>query len=120
MTAQSVCQTASYIQNTNVETTRFDDEWILLNLDQYTVTKINKTGAYLWSLLREEQTVDSLYEVVVAEYGFDSSNKIAKLMIEDFLSELLEYEVIQIVDCEGNGTYHSKCGQKDGMDRASG
>lgn len=97
MTTHSVHKPARYIQNNKIDTTRLDDEWILLNLDEYTVTKINDTGGYFWSLLREEQTVDSLYEAV-SEYRFDSSHEIEKQNIEGFLSELLECRVIQHVD----------------------
>ena len=49
-----------YIQKGNYEATELDGEWIILNTDQYTITKLNDEGGHCWSLLNEVQTADSL------------------------------------------------------------
>lgn len=97
MITQSSHDPVRYIQKNNVEETYIDDEWILLNLDQYTVTKVNKVGGFFWSLLHQEQTVESLLRTIVAEYRLDSSYEILEKDIEDYLSELIRCGLIQDV-----------------------
>lgn len=98
MTAQDIKVQVQYIQKNHlVEATQFDDEWILLNTDDYTVTKLNELGGYCWSLLSDAQTVESLTQAIATEFGMDSSNDMAEKDIEDFVAELIQYGLIQDV-----------------------
>jgi formylmethanofuran dehydrogenase subunit A len=83
-----------YIKKSEYETAQFDDEWIVLNTDQYTITKLNDTGGYCWSLLSEGQTVESLYEAILHKFGSDSAESI-KEDIQCFLLELHGYGLIE-------------------------
>lgn len=76
-----------YTRKSNYETTHFDDEWIVLNTDNYTLTKLNETGGFCWSLLNEVQTVESLSNFIVHNYGaeFDHVKEDVELFLKDLL-----------------------------------
>jgi hypothetical protein len=84
-----------YRRKSNYETAHFDDEWIILNTDLYTLTKLNETGGYCWELLCDIQTVESLCEAVVQKYdqGFEG----VKEDVDRFLLELHECGLIENV-----------------------
>jgi hypothetical protein len=84
-----------FIRKGDYETTHSDDELIVLNTDESTVTKLNEQGGYCWSLLGEVQTVESLSKAIQQKYGSDTINK--KSNIEVFLLKLMEYGLIKNV-----------------------
>lgn len=47
---------------------------------------LNPTGAYIWELLEQEQTVDSLVEAITARYDVDA--KKAREDVEAFVERL--------------------------------
>ncbi|WP_318505158.1 PqqD family protein [Bacillus sp. T3] len=83
-----------FIQKNNYEATNFDGEWIVLNTDDFTITKLNGTGGFCWNLLQEAQTVESLRGAVREEFGLQADNQED---IDFFLSQLLECGIIRHV-----------------------
>lgn len=81
-----------YTRKSNYDTTHFDDEWIVLNTDNYTLTKLNETGGYCWSLLSEVQTINSLSQSIVDKYGEEL--EYVKEDVELFLKDLLKCGLI--------------------------
>ena len=57
-------------------------------VDFKAVITLNETGAFLWELLNEEQTKESLLEKMAQEYDGDKELMLAD--IEEFLSVLEE------------------------------
>lgn len=47
---------------------------------------LNPTGAYIWELLEQEQTVDSLVEAMIARYDVDA--KKAREDVEAFVEKM--------------------------------
>lgn len=90
--------TTQYIQKGNYEGTELDGEWIILNSDQFTVTKLNHVGGYCWSLLKEPQTSEALTRKVMQDFSVDLSGELVKNDVEDFLSNLLKCGLIKNVD----------------------
>ena len=82
-----------YIRKSDYETVEFDGEWVILNTDCYTVTKLNDIGGQCWSLLGEAQTVESLSKAIEQNYG--TVGQELNSNIETFLAELMEYGLIQ-------------------------
>lgn len=82
-----------YIQKSDYETAEFDGEWVVLNTDNYTVTKLNEIGGFCWSMMKEAQTVDSLLQAIEQEFGRAGDNLSGD--IEAFLSELMTCGLIQ-------------------------
>lgn len=83
---------ARYVQKSNYESTHLDNEWIILNTDDYTVTKLNDIGGFCWSLLEAEQTLESLTQAVGREY---LETKVSGREIEEFLSQLMECGLVK-------------------------
>jgi hypothetical protein len=90
--------TTQFIQNGKYDATEFDGEWIILNTDNYTVTKLNEVGGICWSLLNEAQTVDTLSQSLIREMSFETSIEEVKKDVQEFLSHLVECGLIQNVD----------------------
>ncbi|WP_256218359.1 PqqD family protein [Bacillus sp. MUM 116] len=87
-----------YIQKENVETTELDGEWILLNTDQLTITKLNEVGGLCWSLLNKEQTAESLALAVSEKFKSTEDKEQLKKDMEEFLSHLDECGLIENVN----------------------
>jgi hypothetical protein len=82
-----------YIQVDAYETTRFEDEWIVLNLDNFTVTKLNEAGGFCWALLQNPQTASSIRRALKDEFGDVSQSTEDEL--EKFLVNLLECGLVK-------------------------
>lgn len=82
-----------YIRKSHLETVRVDEEWIVLDTNDFTVTKLNDVGGFCWSLLEGATTVDALAQAVREEYA-DVNESVAK-ELERFLSELVECGLVQ-------------------------
>jgi formylmethanofuran dehydrogenase subunit A len=82
-----------YIQRKEYDTTQVDDEWIILNTEDYTVTTLNQMGGLCWSLVKEPATVDSIIQEVQTHYLLP--NKPIKDDIETFLSEMIKLGLVQ-------------------------
>jgi hypothetical protein len=86
-----------YIQRSPYETTELDSEWLILNTDEFTVTKLNGVGGFCWDLLSESQTVESLVEAVKQRYSPEQDERILKEDIKNFLLHLKECRLIENV-----------------------
>lgn len=84
-----------YRRKCNYETAHLDEEWIVLNTDNYTLTKLNETGGYCWNMLSEAQTVETLSDAIIDK--FDASSERVEEDIEIFIKELIEYGLIENV-----------------------
>lgn len=87
-----------YIQRDHCDATEIDGEWIILNTENYTVTKINEVGGFCWSLLSEIQTVNSLSEKLMLQFSEVASIEQLKCDVEEFLSKLSKCGLIDNVD----------------------
>jgi hypothetical protein len=84
---------AVYKRSMNVEALEVDREWMVLNAEKFTVTKLNEVGGLCWSLLKDAQTLDSLSEVLSEKYAI--SREEAKSDVELFLAELQKLGLIE-------------------------
>jgi hypothetical protein len=89
---------SQFIQKGNMESTELDDEWIILNIDQYTITKLNGVGGHCWSLLNEMQTVDSLTNSLMNKYQEKENKEQIKQDVQEFISKLLKCGLIEHVN----------------------
>ncbi|MCQ6277202.1 PqqD family protein [Bacillus sp. V3B] len=78
-----------YIRKKNYETTSFDGEWIVLNTDNYTITRLNETGGFCWSLLGEAQSVQSLSKAVARKFALIELKDVEEDIVA-FLENLIE------------------------------
>ena len=80
-----------YIKKSNFDTTQIDDEWIILNTDNYTITKVNDMGGFCWSLLDESQSSTSLHQRI--KENFNSSTTAED--VEIYLQQLMDCGLIE-------------------------
>jgi hypothetical protein len=86
-----------FIQIAGYDVTELDHEYLVLNTDQFTVTKLNEVGGFCWNLLKESQSVESLVEAVKKRYSPDQEENILKEDIENFLLHLKDCRLIENV-----------------------
>ncbi|MBO1512385.1 PqqD family protein [Metabacillus bambusae] len=82
-----------YIKKSDYETVNLDDEWIIMNTDNFTVTKLNAIGGFCWTLLEHPQSISSLSQSIKQNY--DLQNESLLTDVEEFLGELIEYGLVQ-------------------------
>lgn len=87
-----------YIQKDNCEATELDGEWIVLNANQCTITKLNDVGGHCWSLLKEAQTAETLTKSMLNKFSAIDETKEVRKDIDEFLNNLLQYGLIEHVD----------------------
>ncbi len=83
-----------YVQSSNYETSQLDDEWIVLNTDHFTVTRLNEVGGFCWTLLQKPHSTRSLIESIRQEYATDGQ-QVHIEEIEGFLTELIQCGLVQ-------------------------
>lgn len=86
--------TATFVQKKNYEASQFDDEWIILNTDQFTVTKVNEVGGYCWMLLESDQTIGTIAEAVKERFEINEEQVTLEIDILNFLTELYQYGLV--------------------------
>ncbi|MGG4167749.1 PqqD family protein [Rossellomorea vietnamensis] len=87
--------TERYVQRKKYEASQFDDEWIILNTDLYTVTKVNEVGGFCWTLLESAQTIDSIATAVEGHFSISEAPSVLRNDIKDFLMELQHYGLVE-------------------------
>ncbi|KRE51268.1 PqqD family protein [Paenibacillus sp. Soil522] len=67
---------AKYKQSHGVEAIEVEGEWIIVHTKNHTVTKLNETAGYIWSLLKQELTMEDLMKWLHSEHSaFESVMK---------------------------------------------
>jgi hypothetical protein len=84
----------TYIRKEEFDTVELDDEWIILNMEAYTVTTLNEVGGFCWKLLREKQTTTTIVQAIEQEYATEES---IQKDIEVFLSTLVQCGLLKYV-----------------------
>ncbi|MBE2975835.1 PqqD family protein [Priestia megaterium] len=85
-----------FVRNQDMEAVQLDSEWVILNTEAYTVTKINELGGYCWSLLESPCTILSLIKSLQTDYQIEDELSFEDM--ESFLSELVKYGLIDHVN----------------------
>ena len=84
--------TQNYRWNENVEAIEMEGQWILLHAEHNTITKLNETGGFIWSLLQQGEDVKQVIDAVTSR--FDVNRNQAQMDVESFLSELKQVDAI--------------------------
>lgn len=83
-----------YVRMNNYESIELDTEWIILNTDEYTLTKLNGVGGFCWSLLGNAQTIDTIADAVRNE--FQSVHSDVETDVEVFLHDMMNRGLVQL------------------------
>ncbi|MFD1674324.1 PqqD family protein [Alicyclobacillus fodiniaquatilis] len=84
-----------YRWNTSVESAELDENWVVMNSEKFTISKLNPIGGFLWSKLQQSLTKAQLVTEVMAEY--EVSEEVATADVVRFLDQLTEYGLIEQV-----------------------
>jgi len=82
-----------YVRTTESEAVEFDQEWIILHADRFTVTKVNETGGLCWSLLKQPQTIHSLALSLAEQY--DITPEQASQDVEHFVRHMMKIGLVR-------------------------
>lgn len=89
---------SAYRQFGSFETKRVGCEWVIFNMNKQTVTRLNEMGAFCWSLLANTQTIDSVIDAINDKFQLGCSQETVRKDLEDFLFDLLRFNMIRHVD----------------------
>lgn len=64
-------------------------EWVVLDAENYLVTKLNETGGWIYNQLREGHPVETVIEAMTATYDITSEQ--ASLDVKMFIEQLVRY-----------------------------
>jgi hypothetical protein len=75
----------TYTRNNDYEAILLDDEWIILNTDNFTITKVNEAGGYCWELLQHSQNTVTLIEKIQEKFNFEAKEQDILSFISDMI-----------------------------------
>ncbi|MEI7026104.1 PqqD family protein [Paenibacillus sp. y28] len=82
-----------YRRMTEADAFEMDQEWMIMNAEQCTVTKLSESGAVCWELLKEDQSMSSL--VAGLQEIYDVTEEEAIRDIDSFLTEMIKAGLVQ-------------------------
>ncbi|WP_010678061.1 PqqD family protein [Bacillus timonensis] len=80
-----------YIKKSNYDITQLEDEWIILNTDNYTITKLNQIGGFCWHLLDKSQSPNSLLQEIKENYNSSTTFE----DVENYLQQLIQCGLVE-------------------------
>lgn len=82
-------------QCSNLEIARLEREWVVMNPNTCTTTKLNETGGYIFSLLQGPCTKDKL--IAQLRKSYEEVDAIAEIEVIHFLEQLVSIGLIEHV-----------------------
>lgn len=89
-----------FVQNRNVpvEVSEFENEWLVLNLIDFSVVKLDQLAGVCWNFLQEAQSIPVLVERVIHYFSWPQDyTAVLEDTIHQQINNLLEYELIYYV-----------------------
>jgi len=83
-----------YVRQPHTEAVNMDDDCIIMHVSKQSITRLNEQGSYIWSLLANPQSVESLANFIQTVY--DTTIEQAGKDVNLFLQELIEYDLVMI------------------------
>ena len=82
----------TFAYSNHVELMEIDNEWIAMDTKNYTVTKINKMGAFILGCVKEQRSVEDIVQLIDEKYEVNSNE--VKSIVHSFLIELKKLGLI--------------------------
>jgi hypothetical protein len=83
-----------YRWNKSVEAIEMDGDWVILHANHNTITRLNRTGGVIWSLLQDAADVESIVSTLTNEYDVEP-NQVASDVVE-FICALRHVDVVTV------------------------
>lgn len=93
-----IYNTNQYQKNNNIIMYSMEDGTILLNNDTQEVTVINELGAFIWDSIGDENSINTINEIVTAiksVYDVTEEDDVNK-EVNDFLLELIDKQILLV------------------------
>jgi hypothetical protein len=84
----------TYACKQGVEAMEMDGEWVLLNPETCTITKLNELGGLIWSMLQREEDLPAIGRALMAEYEIEEA--VAREDLSRFLDSLEAVGLIEM------------------------
>jgi hypothetical protein len=88
--------TIKYIRKSNCEMIELDEEYMIMNVEQYTVTELNKVGGFCWNMFAEVSSVEEIIAAVRNKFEMTDSSLEADIQL--FVTNLMECGLIECAD----------------------
>lgn len=89
-----------FVQNRQqaIEVRQKDDEWLLVNVKNFTMTKLDQMGGFCWSRLIEAHSLSMLMESARHYFSWDEDPKLMEETIQHRLNDLVSKGLIKPTD----------------------
>lgn len=77
----------------NIDILEIDNDWIIMDTETFTVTKINAMGAYILHRVKEQREIEDIIRNIATDY--DVELNVARTDTLAFLKELEEINLIR-------------------------
>ncbi|MGF9965383.1 PqqD family protein [Bacillus rhizoplanae] len=77
----------------NINIVEIDNEWIVMDTENFTITKVNAIGAYILEEVRGQKEIEDIIRNIAANYDVDLNMARSDVLV--FLEELKELGLIQ-------------------------
>ncbi|MGV3464801.1 MAG: PqqD family protein [Heyndrickxia sp.] len=75
---------SKYMCPSSIEMMEIDDEWIVMNTEQFTITKLNSMGAWILKNIKENLTIQEMIDEISNNFSVD------KLAVESDIQDFIE------------------------------
>lgn len=83
----------NYVCPSTIDMVEVEDEWIVMNTEQFTITKLNPIGAFILKNIQANHSIDEIIEDISTNYSADKM--VLQTDIQAFLEELEEIGLIK-------------------------
>jgi len=77
----------------NIDILEIDNDWIIMDTETFTVTKINAIGAYILNGVKEQREIEDIIGSIATDYDIELN--VARTDTLAFLKELEEISLIR-------------------------
>ena len=81
-----------YTCGQHIELIELDQEWVIMDTERFTITKINLIGASILKALMDNKTMDEIVEMIEKNYDVESNQVQVETLA--FLQELQKVGII--------------------------
>lgn len=91
-TAGGLTLSVQFRWSKDVESHEMDGQWILMNAQDFTVTKFEGLGGFIWSHFREPSTKERIVELILEAY--DATREQVEMDVNHFVNHLLHLRLL--------------------------
>lgn len=79
----------------HTEAVEMDGEWIVLDAQKYLVTKLNDVGGWIYTRIKEGDTLEMLVQSMIEEYDISEEQSQSDILV--FVEQLIQCGLVEHV-----------------------